>query len=391
MKEKGFIAKKTEGIPPSGIRVIFELAQNYDGMIRLEIGEPDFDTPEHIKKAAEEALRDGYTHYTSSLGMMELREVVAEKLRKLNGIATDPREEVIITSGGSNALSLALMATIDPGEEVLVPDPYWAQYDGLVRVTGGKPVLFPVREENAYQIDPEDVEAKITERTKMLILNSPNNPTGTVLKKDTLEAMADLAIRHNILILSDEAYERIVYDDAIHYSVGSFPGMEDLTISAFTFSKTYAMTGWRLGYARAPKEIVAEMAKLALFQTSCPSSISQKAGIAAMKGPQDCVTKMIEEYKRRRDFIVEGLNEIDGMNCQKPDGAFYVFPNTRSLMESSYELSTFLIKEARVSTTPGKAFGDLGEGHLRVSYANSIENIDKGLKRIKSAVDSLKH
>jgi len=391
MKEKSFIAKKMTSIPPSGIRVIFELAQKYDKLIRLEIGEPDFDTPEHIKKAAEEALRDGCTHYTSSLGMIELREVVAEKLRKDNGIATDPSEDIIITSGGSNALSLAMLATINPGEEVLIPDPYWAQYDGLVRVTGGIPILFPVLEENEYQINPEDVEAKITERTKMIIINSPNNPTGAVLKKENLEAIADLAIRHNILILSDEAYERIIYDDITHYSIGSFPGMEDLTISAFTFSKTYAMTGWRLGYARAPKEIVAEMAKLALFQTSCPNSISQKAGIAAMKGSQNCVTKMVEEYKRRRDFIVERLNKIEGISCQKPDGAFYVFPNTSSLLDSSYELSKFLIKEARVSTTPGKAFGDLGEGHLRVSYANSIENIDKGLKQIELALNALKH
>jgi aspartate/methionine/tyrosine aminotransferase len=388
MSARSFVSKKMKMIPPSGIRVIYELAQKFEDLIRLEIGEPDFDTPEHIKKAAEEAVEAGFTHYTSSLGLMELREAVAEKLRRENGINVDPAKEVIVTSGGCNALSLAIMATIDPGDEVLVPDPYWPQYDGLIRVTGGIPIYFPTDLEGQYKIDSDVVRERISKRTKMLLVNSPNNPTGGVLTKENLKEIAELAMRYDLLLLSDEAYEKIIFSPAKHYSIASFQGMHDRTISAFSFSKSYAMTGWRLGYATAQPQIVAEMAKAALFQTSCPSSISQKAGLAALKGLQDCIQEMVEEYKRRRDFLVRELSDIKRITCKKPDGAFYIFPNMSEIMKDSFALSKFLIEKARVSTTPGKAFGDQGEGYIRISFANSIENIGEALKRIRSALEA---
>ena len=384
------IAERATRIQPSGIRVIFELARKMEGVVRLEVGDPDFKTPDHICEAAKKALDEGYTHYTSSFGVLDLRQALARKLKKDNGIDADPETEIVVTAGASCAVNIAILSTIDPGDEVLIPDPSWPHYEACVTLADGVAVHYPLLEKNQFRADIEDIRKRITRKTKMIVVNSPSNPTGSLMEEHDVEAIAETAKEHDLLVLSDEVYEKIVYDKLRHISIASMPDMKERTITVNSFSKTYAMTGWRLGYAVAEQEIAAEMAKLNLYSNSCPSSFAQRAGIAALSGSQDAVVKMAKEYERRRNEIMKGLNEIEAIICVKPRGAFYAFPDISPLGMSSQDAAMFILKEAKVSTVPGSGFGGYGEGYLRLAYSNSIENIVKALARIRNAVEKLR-
>jgi len=383
------IAERATRIQPSGIRVIFELARKMEGVVRLEVGEPDFKTPDNICEAAKKVLDEGHIHYTSSFGMLDLRQALARKLKKDNEIDADPETEIVVTAGASCGVNIAILSTIDLGDEVLIPDPSWPHYEACVTLAGGVAVHYPLLEKNQFRPDVEDIRRRITRKTKMVVINSPSNPTGSLMEKRDVEAIAEMAKEHDLLVLSDEVYDKIVYDELRHISIASLSDMKERVITINSFSKTYAMTGWRLGYAVAKQEIAAEMAKLNLYSNSCPSLISQRAGITALSDPQDAVLMMVKEYERRRNEIVKGLNEIEGITCVKPEGAFYVFPNVSSLGMSSQDVAMFILKKAKVSTVPGSGFGKYGEGHLRLSYSTSIENIVEALARIRKQLRKL--
>jgi aminotransferase len=359
-------------------------------VIRLEIGEPDFDTPNHIKEAAKKALDEGFTHYAPFAGFEELRVAIAEKAKIENDIEADPRREIVVTPGACSALYCAVLSVVNPGEKVLIPDPGWPHYEPCVKMAGGIPEHYPLLEENDFRADPHDLIRRVDKNTKAIIINSPNNPTGSVLTKGDIEGLAQIARENDLIVISDEVYEKIVYDDVHHISIASLPGMYERTITINAFSKTYAMTGWRLGYAIAPAEIITQMAKLVLYTSTCANSIGQRAAIAALKGPQDCVVEMVKEYKRRRDFLVRRLNEIEGVSCKLPKGAFYVFPNIKKLGMPSLECAHYILEHAHVSTVPGSGFGEHGEGYLRISYATSLENLEEATNRMEVAIKNLR-
>ncbi|MBS7621660.1 pyridoxal phosphate-dependent aminotransferase, partial [Candidatus Bathyarchaeota archaeon] len=350
-------------------------------IIHLEIGEPDFDTPKNIKEAAVKALYAGYTHYVPAAGIPELREAIAEYISKTRKIPVDP-EEVVVTPGAKPIMFFAILACVERGEEVLYPNPGFPIYESMINFVGAKPVPIPLKEENDFRLDHEYVKAKITKKTKMIILNSPENPTGGVLTKEDLKVIADCIVnRDDVLVLSDEIYSRIVYEGN-HESIASLPGMKEKTIILDGFSKTYAMTGWRLGYGVMRKDLAEKITQLMINSNSCTCAFVQMAGVEALKGPQDSVEKMIAEFRERREVIVSGLNNIKGITCKKPKGAFYVFPNIKGVGKTSKEFSDYLLNEAGVAVLPGTSFGKYGEGYLRISFANSVENIKKALDRI---------
>ncbi|MEM4700056.1 MAG: pyridoxal phosphate-dependent aminotransferase [Candidatus Nezhaarchaeales archaeon] len=383
------LSERTRLIRPSGIRRLFDLAQRTPGLISLGIGEPDLDTPSHVKDAAKRALDEGYTHYTPNAGFYDLREAIAEKLRSENSIEVSPDEVIVTGGGGTGALMLAALCLIDPGDEVIIPDPGFVVYEAVVLMAGGRPVYVPVLEENEYRMLPEEVEARVTPRTKAIIVNTPSNPTGGVMEGSDLEGIAEVAIKHNLYVISDEVYEKFVYDGHRHVSLASLPGMRERTVTVNSFSKTYAMTGWRIGYAAAPKDIVDEMVKLQQFTMVHAPAASQRAALAALRGPQDFVRDMVKEYDRRRRFIVDRLNSIPGLSCLRPRGAFYLFLNIKKLGMSSEEAALRLLERAGVVTVPGSAFGPHGEGYLRISYARPIEQLSEACDRIERAVREL--
>lgn len=357
-------------------------------IIHLEIGEPDFDTPRNIKEAAVKALNAGYTHYTPAAGIPEFREAIAEYVSKTRKIDVNP-DEVVVTPGAKPIIFFSILAYVDPGEEVLYVNPGFPMYESVANFVGAKTIPIPLLEENDFRADPEYVKSKITKKTKMIIINSPENPTGGVLTKDDLKVIADcITSRNDVLVLSDEIYSRIIYEGT-HYSLASFPGMKEKTIILDGFSKTYAMTGWRLGYGVMQKDLAQKVTQLMINSNSCTSAFTQMAGIEALRGPQDEAEKMVAEFKRRREVIVDGLNKIKGFSCKKPHGAFYVFPNIKKTGKKGKELSDYLLNTAGVATLSGTAFGAYGEGHLRLSFANSIENIKTALNRIREAVEKL--
>ncbi len=354
-------------------------------VVHLEIGEPDFDTPKNIKEAAIKALNAGYTHYGPSAGIPELRETIAQYISKTRGIKVDP-DEVVVTPGAKPIMFFAILACVNPGEEVLYPNPGFPIYESVVNFVGAKPVPIPLKEENDFRLDPEYVKRKITKKTKMIILNSPENPTGGVLTRDDLKFIADcIANRDDVVVLSDEIYSRIVYEGT-HESIASLPGMKEKTILLDGFSKTYAMTGWRLGYGVMRKDFAQKVAQLMTNSNSCTCTFTQMAGVEALKGPQNEVERMDAEFKKRRDVIVSGLNNIEGITCKKPRGAFYAFPNITGTGMDCRKLGDYLLNEAGVAVLPGTSFGEYGEGYLRLSFANSIENIKKALDRISNAL-----
>lgn len=375
-------AKRMKEIPPSSTFKVLNLAKELErqgkDIVHMEVGEPDFDTPAHIKRAAEEALACGMTKYTPSAGLPELREAIAEHLAT-KGISTDAKN-VIVTPGAKHAIFCTLAATLDPGDEVIIPSPCWT-YEAMVRIVGGKPVFIESKQSDEFKVKVEHVQEALTDNTRMILLNYPNNPTGAVMQKKDLQSIINLAINHDIWILSDEIYDCLVYEGK-HVSVMSLPNTAERTIYINGFSKAYAMTGWRLGYAVAPVELIAEINKIQQASTTCAAGFVQAAGVAALRGPQDCVREMRDEYRKRRDVIVNGLNSIDGFECIKPAGAFYAFPRIKKPGISSLDFCEFLLREAGVAAVPGSGFGPYGEGHARFSYATSIQNIQRGLDQM---------
>ena len=357
-------------------------------IVHLEIGEPDFDTPNNIKEAAIKALKDGYTHYVPASGIPELKVTIAEYLSESRGIDVD-QEEVVVTPGAKPIIFFSILACVESGDEVMYPNPGFPIYESMINFVGAKPVPMPLKEENDFRTDNQDTVDKVTKKTKMIILNSPQNPTGGVLNKDNLEAIADrVKNRDDIFVLSDEVYCKILYEGK-HESIASIPGMKEQTILMDGFSKTYAMTGWRLGYAAMRKDLAQKITQLMINSNSCSCAFSQMAGIEALRGPQSESKKMVDEFKRRREVIVSGLNKIKGITCKKPRGAFYVFPNVKNLGMDCRRLSDFLLNKAGVAVLSGTAFGRYGEGYLRLSFANSVENIEKAMKRISEALKEL--
>lgn len=377
------VSDRALSIKPSGIRRLFELAQRTSGVISLGIGEPDFDTPLYIKEAAKKALDEGYTRYTPNAGFLDLREAIAEKLRRENGIHVGPDEVVVTGGGGTGALMLSFMTLVNPGDEVIIPDPGFVVYEAAIRMAGGGPVYVSLREEEDFRMLPERVEEKVTSKTKFIVINTPSNPTGMVLDRGDLEGIADVAIKHDLYIISDEVYEKITYDGYRHFSIASLEGMKERTITINAFSKTYAMTGWRIGYASGPREVVDEMVKLQMFSMVHAPAMAQRAALTALKGPQDFVEKMVEEFDRRRRFMVDRLNSMKGISCLKPRGAFYIFLNIKRLNMSSEEVAMKFLNEAKIATVPGAAFGPSGEGYLRLSYATSMDKLKEACDRVE--------
>jgi aspartate/methionine/tyrosine aminotransferase len=353
-------------------------------IIHLEIGQPDFPTPVNICKAAVQAMQAGYTGYAPAAGLWELREAIAAHITQTRGISVQP-ESVVVTPGAKPIIFFTLLALVNPGDEVIYPNPGFPIYESVINFVGAKAIPLPLREEVDFRFRMEDLQSLISEKTRLLILNSPQNPTGGLLTQKDLEAIAVLAQQHDFYILSDEIYSRILYEGQ-HQSILQCPGMAERTILLDGYSKTYAMTGWRLGYGIAPQPIIDRIEQLMINSNSCTCSFTQMAGIEALQGSQEAVTQMVAEFKQRRDVLVEGLNAIAGIHCRKPAGAFYVFPNVQALPMSCEKLADYFLENAGVAVLAGTAFGSFGEGYLRLSYANSLENIAIALGRIKDAV-----
>jgi len=370
-------------IKPSAIRRMLELSAGMKNVVHMEQGEPDFTTPKHILKAAMEATEKGFTHYTEIDGMLELRQAISEKLEKENGVDADPKTEITVTSGSQEAMLIAALGFLNRGDEALILDPYYPAYLEDTLIAEAKPIQIQLEEEKNYRIETEALEKKITEKTRMIWMCNPSNPTGNVFSKQDLETIAEAAQKHNLIVFSDEIYEKIIYDGTKHVSIGSLPNMKDRTITVNGFSKAYAMTGWRIGYIAAEKKLTTTLRKLHYYATLCPNAISQKAAIEALKGPQDCVKEMVTEYDRRRKHVLNELAKIDTLPYNNPKGAFYVFPNFSAYEKSDEEMASSLLNEAGVVTAPGSGFGKAGEGHLRLSYSISYEQVKEGMERIK--------
>ena len=383
------IAARMDRMAPSGIRKVNEkaLAMERAGktVLHFEIGRPDFDTPEYIKQAAIEALRQGDVFYTSNFGKMELRKAIAEKLKRENGLVYEA-DEILVTAGLSEAVFAVLAAILDEGDELLVPDPVWINYRNVPAFLNAVPVSYELKEENGYQLDL----SKITDRTRASVLVTPNNPTGGVLCRRVLNELAALAIEKDLLVISDEVYERLVYGGEEHVSIASLPGMKERTFTMNGLSKAYSMTGWRLGYVAAPKEYIPVLNKFHQHNTTCAISFGQTAAIAAFREEGGEVREMVKEYERRRDYAVKAINGIEGLSCLCPKGAFYIFINCKALGMPSEALANRLLDEANIALVPGSVFGPGGEGYLRMSFANSYENIVEGCRRLKDAVAKIR-
>ncbi|MBN9399754.1 MAG: pyridoxal phosphate-dependent aminotransferase ['Candidatus Kapabacteria' thiocyanatum] len=356
-------------------------------VVHLEIGEPDFDTPPNIIQAAKDALDKGFTHYGPAAGLPETRQAIADYINRTRGYDLWKPEEIVVTPGGKPIMFFGMMACIDEGDEVIYPNPGFPIYESVINFLKAKPVPLPLREEKEFRFDVADLEARITPKTRMVILNTPQNPTGGILTREDLAQIAELAIRHNLIVLSDEIYSQVTYGDFKHTSISEFDGMKERTMILDGFSKTFAMTGWRMGYGAFPEHIAKVVAKLQTNVTSCTSSFTQIAGIEALSDRTlPYVSDFLKEFERRRDIIVDGLNAIPGFRCHKPHGAFYVFPNITGTGMTSQEAADFFLYEAGVACLSGTAFGAHGEGFIRFSYANSVEKIQEALKRIEAAV-----
>ena len=357
-------------------------------IVHLEIGEPDFDTPANIKGAAKKALDAGFTHYGPAPGLPDLRKAIADFMTKSRGVEFSPNQ-VVVTPGAKPIMFFAILACVDEGDEVIYPNPGFPIYESVINFVGATAVSLPLKEEKEFRFGIEDLRKLVTSRTRMLILNTPQNPTGGILTREDLKKIAELAVERDLIVLSDEIYSRILYDGFQHTSITEFPGMMERTIILDGFSKTFAMTGWRLGFGVMPESLVPFVSQLQINSNSCTSSFTQMAGVEALIGQQKDVGVMVQEFKRRRDVIVDGLNAIPGFRCHRPLGAFYVFPNTAGTGKTSRFLADHLLNEAGVACLSGTAFGRFGEGFLRFSYANSVENIQLALERIRKAIQHL--
>ena len=374
-------------IRPSAIRRMLEASAGMKNVIHMEQGEPDFVTPKHILDAAKEAIDKGCTHYTAIDGTLELREAIAEKLERDNGIAVNPKSEVTVTSGSQEAMLIAALGFLNKSDEALILDPYYPAYYEDTLLAEAKPVMVPLDESKDYAVDAEMLEGKVTSKTRMIWMCNPSNPTGHVFTRQDLEAIAETAKKHDLIVFADEIYEKIVYDDARHISIAAMPGMEDRTITVNGFSKAYAMTGWRIGYTATAQKLSTTLGKLHYYATLCPNAISQKAALAALRGPQNCVTEMVTEYGRRRQLLLAELGKIEGLPFTEPNGAFYVFPDFSGYDKSDEAFALRLLKEAEVVTAPGSGFGDAGKGHLRISYSISHQEVKEGTERIKKNLE----
>lgn len=357
-------------------------------IVHLEIGEPDFDTPQNIKDAAVKALRDGQTHYGPSAGQPILREAIAESISADRGFPVEP-DEVVVVPGAKPIMFFGILACVDEGDEVIYPDPGFPIYESLINFIGAKAVPSPLREEHDFRLDVDELKSLVTPKTKMIIINSPQNPTGSALTKQDLEGIAEVAVRNNIIVMTDEPYCKMQYEGE-HYSIMGLDGMKERTILIDGFSKTYAMTGWRLGYGIMNRELTAQIAKLQTNSNSCVNSFIQSAGVEALRGPQEESRKMIAEFKRRRDVIIPLLNDLPRVSCVMPKGAFYAFPSVRQYKTGCHELADKILYDGGVATLSGTAFGQYGKGYLRLSYANSIENLQEAVRRMRPVLEAAK-
>jgi aminotransferase len=380
------VSARARAVPASLIRRMFDLTPQVPGAISLAVGEPGFPTPPHIVEAACQALHDGFTKYSPNEGYLDLREAIAEKLQRVNGYWADPASEVFVTVGAMEALALTFMVGIDPGDEVLITDPSYTNFEGQITLAGGRPVFVPTDPARGYLPHAEDVAAAVTPRTRAILVNSPSNPTGAVYPRDLLYAIAEIAVRHDLLLVSDETYGALTYGDIRSVSPASFPGMRDRTVSIYSFSKEYAMTGWRIGYLTGPAPMLRVMAVIQEQMASCVNAATQRAAIAAIRGPQDCVETMRQAYQRRRDLVVKRLRRISGVRCPVPDGAFYAFPDVRGVTSDTRSLAERLLFDHRVVVSPGEAFGPRSGGFLRLSYASSDADLAEGLTRLETGL-----
>ena len=380
--------KTVTEIKPSGIRKFFDIVHEMDDAISLGVGEPDFDTPWRVRDEAIYSLEQGRTIYTSNSGLMELREEIAVYLKRKYDLEYDPKTEMMVTVGGSEAIDVALRAMLDPGDEVLIPQPSYVSYLPCTILAGGTPVTIDLKEENEFRLTAEELENAITDKTKILILPFPNNPTGAIMERKDLEAIAKIVIEHDIFVLTDEIYSELSYAGE-HVSIASFPGMKERTVYINGFSKAFAMTGWRLGYACAPREILQQMLKIHQFAIMCAPTTSQYAAIEALRNCDDEVAAMREEYNERRRYLVHRFKEMK-LQCFEPFGAFYIFPSIKEFGMTSDEFATKFLREKKVAVVPGNAFGDCGEGFLRISYAYSLDNLKIALDRFEEFVNELR-
>ncbi|RFU65143.1 pyridoxal phosphate-dependent aminotransferase [Peribacillus glennii] len=380
------IAERAILIPNSAIRQFFNLAQGMENVNDLTIGAPDFETPEYIVKSAVKASLEGHHYYSANAGIMPLRKAIAAKLERDNGISYDPETEIDVTIGATEALGLLMMTLLNPGDEVILADPTWPNYITQILMAGGVPVRVPTFEKDGFSLQVDAVEEAITERTKAILINSPNNPTGAILDRESVKGFVELARKHGLYLISDEVYEKIIYDQNQHFSPASLPDTKDFVITVNSFSKSYAMCGWRVGYVAASEKVITPLLKLQEGMASCANTMAQMAAVTALEGPQDAVNEMVKRYRARRDLMVEGLNKIPGISVEKPGGAFYLFVNVKGLGKSSQEIATELLQKTGVMTVPGSGFGSAGEGFLRICYAKNDELLQKALERIHDVV-----
>ena len=383
------LSEKITSIKPSGIRKFFDIVTTMEGAISLGVGEPDFETPYFIREEAIYSLEKGRTFYTSNSGLKELREEIDKYLQRKLNISYDPMTEIIVTVGGSEGIDIAFRAMLDNGDEVLIPQPSYVSYEPCVILAGGKPVIIELKSDNDFKLTKEQVLEKITEKTKLLVMPFPNNPTGSIMTYEELEEIAKICIEKDIFVLSDEIYCELTYTGK-HASIAQVPGMKERTIVINGFSKSYAMTGWRLGYACGPEMIIKQMTKIHQFAIMCAPTTSQYAAVLALRDGDLDVEKMRESYNQRRRYLINRFNEI-GMDCFEAEGAFYVFPSIKRFGLSSEEFATRLLMEEKVAIVPGTAFGDCGEGFMRISYAYSLERLKEALDRIERFVSRLRN
>ena len=381
------LSDKVVSLEPSGIRKFFDIVNEMPDAISLGVGEPDFDTPWHVREEGIYSLEQGRTFYTSNAGLKELKEAISSYLKRRCNVEYDPTHEIMVTVGGSESIDLALRAMLNPGDEVLIPMPSYVSYVPCTVLADGVPVLIELKEENEFRLTPEELEAAITPKSKVLILPFPNNPTGAIMEQKDLEAILPVILKHDLLVVTDEIYSELTYSGT-HVTIASMPGMKERTVLINGFSKAYAMTGWRLGYAAAPKLIMDQMLKIHQYAIMCAPTTSQYAAVEAMNHGDDDVTTMRESYDQRRHYVLKTLEEM-GMTCFEPKGAFYVFPNIKRFGMKSEEFAERLLREEKVAVVPGTAFGACGEGFIRISYAYSLEALKKALGRVADFVKKL--
>lgn len=383
------LSDRTVALKPSGIRKFFDVVSEMPDAISLGVGEPDFDTPWHIRDVGIYSLEKGRTFYTSNSGLLELRSEICRYLKRKYDLSYNPKDEVLITVGGSEAIDIALRAMINPGDEVIIPQPSYVSYEPCAILANAKPVIINLKNENEFRLTAAELEEAITDKTKVVIMPFPNNPTGAIMERKDLEAVAEVIIKHDLFVISDEIYAELTYSDSGHVSIASIPGMLERTIVINGFSKSYAMTGWRLGFACGPKKIIEQMTKIHQFAIMCAPTTSQYAAIEALRHGDDDVKEMCEAYNQRRRYLLHTFKQM-GLPCFEPFGAFYVFPCIKEFGMSSDEFALRLLEEEKVAVVPGTAFGDSGEGFLRISYAYSIESLKEAIGRIESFIGRLR-